>query len=778
MKILVVNKFLYPKGGAETYLLKLGSYLTELGHEVQYFGMEDSKRCLSNRVQAYTKNLDFHNSSRMEQLTYPFRIIYSGEARKKIRLVLDDFMPDVIHLNNFNYQLTPSILLEIERWRHETGKHAGIVYTVHDPQLVCPNHMLYNPNTMQVCEKCISGKYASCIFGRCIHGSAARSVIGAVESWFWNKKKVYRYLDAIVCCSEFIKTKIDTNPMLAKKTIALHNFVEKTEKKKVQKKNYVLYFGRYSIEKGLETLLKVCRELPDVSFVFAGSGPLENLVEGISNVSNVGFRSGEELETLVREALFTIYPSECYENCPFSVLESISYGTPVLGANIGGIPELIDEGKNGELFKSGDAADLKEKVIEMWSNRKKQEEYSENCLNAQFDTIQEYSRKILEIYEESSQKKREKIRIVHTAALDVDGVSAFVMNEARLINHDRFVIDAITYRHREEFFQEKIESLGGQKYEVDIENIRFKPMKMWKKFSGVYHILKNNRIQVLHLDTESSDQLFLAFAAKFAGVKTVLYHSHSSNTGRVGLHRRLIEEISRSLMPLVVDDYLTCSAKAAEAVFPNRIVKNRLYKLINNGICAEKYRYDPEIRSTYRKKFGVEEKMVIIHVGRFIPLKNQGFLVDIFEKIHSERPDSVLVLVGEGETIKEVKNRVTERKLDDCVLFTGIRDDIPELLQMADIFVLPSVYEGVPLAGIEAQAAGLPCLISDSVSRDMQITDLVEYMQLGGPVSAWADKIIEMSGKERRDTLAEIIKSGYDMAEVVKVLSNLYEGKK
>ena len=159
MKILMVNKFLYPKGGAETYVLKLGKTLEELGHEVQYFGMAHPGNTVGNRVAAYTANMDFHSGSKLAKLAYPFRIIYSGEARRKIRKVLEDFQPDVCHLNNFNYQLTPSIIPEIRKWEKRTGRRCKIVYTAHDPQLVCPNHMCMNPNTHQICEKCLMGSY-------------------------------------------------------------------------------------------------------------------------------------------------------------------------------------------------------------------------------------------------------------------------------------------------------------------------------------------------------------------------------------------------------------------------------------------------------------------------------------------------------------------------------------------------------------------------------------------------------------------------------------------
>lgn len=398
MRILMINKFLHPNGGSETYILKLGEFLQKQGHEVQYFGMEHEGRCVGNAVNAYTSSMDFHGGSRVSKLTYPLKTIYSTEARKKLRLVLEDFRPDVCHLNNFNYQLTPSVILEIRKWQKE-GNACRIVFTAHDYQLVCPNHMCSNPNTGENCERCLGGHFLNCVKGRCIHGSTARSAIGTAEAFFWKWNGGYRYIDSIICCSEFLKTKMDSNPLFARKTVAIHNFVDGAAWKDAAKKDYVLYFGRFSREKGIGTLLEVCRQLPEIPFVFAGTGPLESEIRDIPNIRNVGFQQAEALETLIREARFSIYPSEWYENCPFSVMESQMYGTPVLGADIGGIPELIDSGRTGELFESGNADALKQKIQKLWSDRSLTDRYSRNCADIRFDGVAEYTQKLLQIYQ-------------------------------------------------------------------------------------------------------------------------------------------------------------------------------------------------------------------------------------------------------------------------------------------------------------------------------------------------------------------------------------------
>lgn len=396
MRILMVNKFLYPNGGSETYMFKLGDKLAECGHQVEYFGMEHEGRCVSNNVGAYTQDMDFHNSGALKKLQLSLKTIYSKEARQKIRLVLDDFKPNVIHLNNFNYQLTPSIILEIRKWEKQTGNKVSIVYTAHDFQLVCPSHNFFNNG--HICENCVGGKFSNCIKNRCVHGSMLKSVIGAAEAYYWNCNKVYEQLDTIICCSKLMKSKLDTNPILREKTIALHNFIEAVEVKDVEKENYVLYFGRLSEDKGVRTILNCS----NTEFVVAGTGPLEDDVKKKANINYVGFKSGEELAMLISKAKVTVCPSIVHDNCPFSVMESIMYGTPVVASRIGGIPELVQEGRTGLLVEAGNSDALESAIKNIMENDDKAKAMSKACLEYKFDTVDEYCDKLINIYSADS----------------------------------------------------------------------------------------------------------------------------------------------------------------------------------------------------------------------------------------------------------------------------------------------------------------------------------------------------------------------------------------
>lgn len=396
MKILIVNKFLYPKGGSETYVLKLGEILRNRGHEVQYFGLANEKNTVGNRVDTYVADMDFSTGIR-NNLHAPLRIIYNAPARHQIRAVLEDFQPDVIHLNNIQFHLTPSIILEAEKYRRATGRNLRIVYTAHDYQLICPSHGLFDSN-IQICEKCLGGNYTHCLRTKCVKNSRMKSLLGMLDAYFWRFSKAYSYIDTIICCSHFLKSKLDTQERFRHKTVAIHNFVDKVAPRQVEKEGYVLEFGHLSKDKGTETLLEAAKRLPEVKFIFAGYGESEKKIAQIPNAEYVGFKTGEELENLIAKAYVTVCPSEIYENCPFSVIESQMYGTPVIGSRMGGIPELIAEGKTGELFEAGNADELEQKLRKLLFDPDLLSRYGENCKNATFETPDSYYEQLMAVY--------------------------------------------------------------------------------------------------------------------------------------------------------------------------------------------------------------------------------------------------------------------------------------------------------------------------------------------------------------------------------------------
>ncbi len=400
MKILLVNKFLYSKGGSETYVLKLGEILTQHGHEVEYFGLENEKNTVKNRVGAYVSDIDFDKGA-LKNLKAPFRVIYSSEARRKIRRVLDDFEPDAVHFNNIQFHLTPSIILETEKYRQDKHRDVKIIYTAHDFQLVCASHGLFDSD-IRVCEKCLGSSPIHCFKTKCHKNSRTKSLLATLDAYRWRKSAVYSYVDKIICPSAFLKSKLDTDARFRDKTVVLHNFFEQVKAQDLQKEDYVLEFGHLSRDKGTLTLLEVARRMPRTKFVFAGYGEAVEEIAKVENAEYVGFKTGEELTELIKKALVSVTPSEIYENCPFSVIESQVYKTPVIASDMGGIPELIREGETGLLFEVGNPDDLEKKLRFLLETEGELERFTENCERAEFETPETYYRQIIEMYGDKS----------------------------------------------------------------------------------------------------------------------------------------------------------------------------------------------------------------------------------------------------------------------------------------------------------------------------------------------------------------------------------------
>lgn len=377
LKVLMIDRNLYPYGGAQTYMLAIAEELQRRGHSVAFFGMANEKNVVGNSAGLAVSYVDFRGKG-LKKYAYPLKLLYSVEARKKLRVVLRQFRPDIVHLHGFNFHLTPSILYEIK-------KHGiPMVATVHDAQIACPSHRLYVEHTGRPCTDCVTGKFYRCVANRCLSNSLARSALAAMESYLYHGLRTYGLIDRFILPSRFmydilIKAGIDAGKMRVMLNFSRMKSGD-SPMGEASRGNYVLYFGRLSKEKGIQTLAAVCRLLPDVHFIIAGAGELSDVFADLANVETLGYIAGLALQTLIQNAVVTVYPSEWHENCPMSVLESQALGTPVIGANIGGIPELIDDGHTGLLFESGNVYALKEKIEMVYYHPDVQQNMRSNCI--------------------------------------------------------------------------------------------------------------------------------------------------------------------------------------------------------------------------------------------------------------------------------------------------------------------------------------------------------------------------------------------------------------
>lgn len=361
MKILNINKFYYRKGGSEAYYFALADLLKENNHEVIPFSMKDNKNYETKYSKYFIENISYENMGIKEKAINGAKLIYSVEAKKKVKNIVNDNNPDIAHLHIFQHQLSPSILKEIKK----SGTY--VVNTVHDLKVICPNYKMLNDG--EICEKCKSDKFINCLKSKCIKGSTVNSMLNTIEAYTHRILKSYDYVDKFICPSEFYMNKFIEFGIPKEKVVHIPNFVDVSKfNPNYEHEDYFVYFGRLSEEKGINTLIKSMKHVNKSKLIIVGTGPIEKelkefvVKENIKNVEFVGFKTGNELENIIKQSRFIVIPSEWYENAPMSIIEAMAYGKAVLGSNIGGIPEFIEDNHTGMIFKTKDEIDLANKI--------------------------------------------------------------------------------------------------------------------------------------------------------------------------------------------------------------------------------------------------------------------------------------------------------------------------------------------------------------------------------------------------------------------------------
>lgn len=399
MKILLVNKFHYLKGGSEKYYFELANLLKEKGHEIAFFSMLNDKNIKTGEKEYFVEEIDLNTGSKLKALD----VIYSKENKKKMTQALEDFKPDIVHLNNFQRQLSESIVEAIKE------KNIPIVFTAHDVQAVCPAILMLD-NNKEVCELCKNGKYINCIKKGCVKNSKLKSILGAVEARYYRIKKVYnKKISYIITPSEFYKQKLVEDGIKENKIEAIHNFIDVSQYNlKTEDEGYALYVGRLSKEKGILNLIEAFSSLQNKKLYIAGDGPEKEKIERIikdrhleNDIKLLGYLSQDQVKEYIRKSRFVVVPSIWYENCPYSVLETLAIGKSVIGADIAGIPELVQDKVNGLTYRYDDIRELEEKMKLLFENKELAEEYGKNAkeIAKKEYSKEEYYNKIIKIYE-------------------------------------------------------------------------------------------------------------------------------------------------------------------------------------------------------------------------------------------------------------------------------------------------------------------------------------------------------------------------------------------
>ena len=354
-------------------------------------------------------------------------------------------------------------------------------------------------------------------------------------------------------------------------------------------------------------------------------------------------------------------------------------------------------------------------------------------------------------------------RVVHiVGAMAPGGFENFIMNIYRKMDRSQIQFDFIVHKKKDNAYDEEIESLGGRLFYVTR-----KSQNPIKNFLEIRKVIKDNHYEIVCRHSDSAFTVVDLLAAKLGGAKKIIMHSHSTTTGNVKIHK-----FFRTWMSLVPTHRFACSKAAGEWMFGKRE-----FTFVPNAIDTTEYLYDEKMRLEMRKEWNVEEKNVYGHVGNFVYAKNHLFLLDVFKQITLKDDNAVLFLVGEGELREEIEAKIKELELQDKVILTGRRKDVIRFLQMFDLFLFPSVYEGLPVSMVEAQCSGLSCLMSDSITDEILLTDCVKQMSLKEACGIWAKTAMEMVDESKQKTRVskkeEIRQAGYGIEELVKFYEKL-----
>lgn len=365
---------------------------------------------------------------------------------------------------------------------------------------------------------------------------------------------------------------------------------------------------------------------------------------------------------------------------------------------------------------------------------------------------------------------QEPIRVAHVIGKWLGGgVESVVMNYYKHIDREKIQFDFICDNDSTNIPYEEIKKLGGNVILISPYQKLFKYHKELKK------VLKKGKYKIVHSHINTLS-VFSLFAAKCVGIPIRIAHSHST-TNKKEKKKNLLKQVLRPFSKMFATDYMCCSELAGRWLFGNKEYDKGNVYLLNNAIDLDKFKYDEKFRKEKRRELNIDDDdtLVIGHVGRFVEQKNHRFLIDVFNEIHKEKENSILLLVGQGPLIDEIKEKVKNLELEDKVKFLGQRDDMHELYQSFDVFCLPSLYEGLPVVGVEAQSSGLLCFFSEDMTKETKILDSTVFISLTKTPMEWAEKILKkVKIYKKHDTIREISKYGFNIKVEYPKLENKY----
>lgn len=451
------------------------------------------------------------------------------------------------------------------------------------------------------------------------------------------------------------------------------------------------------------------------------------------------------------------------EGLPVNLMEAMFAGLPIVATGCRGATELVENSVNGFVTEFNDQKFID--AIEKIRNDKKL--YRTLSKNSQTRSKQYEIKTIIPQIETIYNKLiREPTRILQVVTImNRGGLETMLMNYYRAMDRSKIQFDFLVHRKEKGAYDDEIRSLGGNIYYLP-------PFSLKSVFSYIRkarQFFRNHpeyKIVHAHLDALSA---FPLAAAKKENAPVRIAHSHNNNFSKDGKY--IFRKVAQSFIKNYATSLFACSVEAGQFMFG----KKSNFTVINNAIDTRQFAFSASTRTRVRKELGLDNELVVGHIGRFMHQKNHPFLIDIFASLLKRRPDAKLLLVGNGELRQSIEQQISNYGISDSVILTGVRSDIPDLMQTMDVFVMPSLYEGLPVVSIEAQAAGLPCVFSDVITNELDVTGSCIFLPLSRSSDEWAASVIDMSCHHKRKKCIELVSNaGFDISTEARKLSNLY----
>lgn len=365
---------------------------------------------------------------------------------------------------------------------------------------------------------------------------------------------------------------------------------------------------------------------------------------------------------------------------------------------------------------------------------------------------------------------KKKIKILQViGALNIGGAENVAMNFSRYMDKTRFQIDYLVFGEEKGVYEEEALTHGSKVIHID------PPSKGYLQYlRELKKILNKGQYDIIHAHTLLNNGITL-FVAYWAKIKKRISHSHSTNSGRKeNIIYKFYAFIMKKMIRQYATHYLACGRDAGEYLYGKKIFKEQGL-VLNNGIEITKFIFNRVLSKQIREDLEITDETVIGHIGRLTNVKNHDFLLEVFYEFQKIESNSKLLLVGDGELKEQIEQKIKVLGISDKVIMTGVRKDVENMLQAIDVVVFPSIFEGLPVTLIEAQAAGVPCLVSDNITSEIQITNLVKFLSLNTTPKDWAVKIIELNKLEKKEYSTCLKEKGYDIHTEISNLERIYQ---